>query len=60
MQVWNKLTTQEILLTLEQELAKAQNELKCAQADVQKAQNRLAFCFTALHDLKARESAKNP
>ena len=54
MQVWNKLSTSDILKTLEIELAKAQNELKCAQADVSKAQNRLSFVLTALHDLKTR------
>ncbi len=54
MQVWNTLSTSDIIKTLEQELAKAQNELKCAQGDVQKAQNRLSFVMTAIHSLKAR------
>lgn len=54
MQVWNTLSTSDIIKTLEQELAKSQNELRCAQADVQKAQNRLSFVMTAIHDLKSR------
>jgi hypothetical protein len=40
---------------MEQEIAKAQNELRCAKADVEKASNRLSFCLTALHDLKHRD-----
>lgn len=42
----------EILKTLEMELAKAQNELRCAEADVQKSKNRMAFALTAIHYLK--------
>jgi len=36
------------------EIAKAQNELRCARADVEKASNRLAFCLSAVHNLKDR------
>lgn len=36
------------------EIAKAQNELKCARADVEKASSRLAFTLTAIHNLKQR------
>lgn len=42
----------EIMKTLEMELAKAQNELRCAEADVQKSKNRIAFVLTAVHHLK--------
>jgi len=31
------------------EIAKAQNEIRCAKADVEKASNRLAFCLSAVH-----------
>jgi hypothetical protein len=34
------------------ELAKAQNELRCAEADVQKSKNRLTFALSAIHHLK--------
>lgn len=54
MQVWDNLSTTEVIKTLEQELAKARNELKCAQADVRKAQNRLSFVMTAVHALLTR------
>jgi hypothetical protein len=37
------------------ELAKAQNEIKCARADAEKASNRLAFCLSALYHLKDRD-----
>ena len=55
MQIWDNHSTEEILKSIEQELAKAQNELKCAHADIQKAKNRLSFTTTALHSLKKRD-----
>ena len=41
---------------MEMEIAKAQNEVKCARADVEKASNRLAFITSAIHNLKERMS----
>jgi hypothetical protein len=41
--------------SLEMEIAKAQNEIKCAKADVDKASSRIAFCLTAIHALKNRD-----
>ena len=55
MQIWNKHTTSEVLKSMEMEIAKAQNEIRCAKADVEKASNRIAFCLTAIHDLKNRD-----
>lgn len=55
MKIWNQHSTQEILKSLESELAKAQRELKCAQADVDKAKNRLTFSLSAIHNLKDRK-----
>lgn len=52
MQIWNKHNTQEILQTLEMEMAKAQAELRCAETDIQKAKNRIAFLLTAIHHLQ--------
>ena len=39
---------------MEMEVAKAQNEVKCAKRDVEKASNRLAFVNSAIHNLKER------
>jgi len=39
---------------MEMEVAKAQNEVKCAKRDVEKASNRLAFVNSAIHNLKDR------
>ena len=55
MQIWNTKTVQEIILSMEAEIAKAQNELRCAKGDVEKASNRIAFCISAIHNLKSRD-----
>ena len=55
MEIWSRHTIQEILKSMETEIAKAQNEIRCARADVEKASNRIAFCLTAIHDLKNRD-----
>ena len=55
MEIWNTKTTQEILKSIEPEVAKAQNEIRCAHGDLTKAQNRLAFTLSAIHDLKDRD-----
>lgn len=55
MQVWEKHSLEEILQTLEMELAKSKSELTCAQADLAKVKNRIAFIITAIHHLKQKE-----
>ena len=40
---------------MEAEIAKAQNELRCAKGDVEKASSRIAFCLSAIHSLKDRD-----
>ena len=55
MQIWNEKTTPEILKSLEAETAKASRELRCAEADIQKATSRLTFCLSAIHNLKDRQ-----
>lgn len=55
MQMWNEHSTPDILKSLESELAKAQAELRCARNDVEKAQNRLSFALSGIHNLKDRE-----
>lgn len=36
------------------EIAKAQNEIRCARVDVDKASKRIAFTLSAIHNLKDR------
>ena len=55
MEIWNRNTTNDILKSLETELAKAVHEMNCAKRDVNKASNRVAFCLTGLHELKNRD-----
>ena len=55
MEIWSRHTIQQILKSMETEIAKAQNEIRCAQADAKKASNRLAFCLSAVHNLKDRQ-----
>lgn len=40
---------------MEMEIAKAQNEIKCAYADIDKANKRLAFTLSAIHNLTNRD-----
>ena len=40
---------------MEQEIAKAQNEIRCAEGDISKAQKRIAFALSALHNLHHRD-----
>lgn len=54
MEIWDRHTTKEVLKSMETEIAKAQNEIRCARADVEKASKRLAFCLSAVHNLKDR------
>ncbi len=55
MKIWNDHTIQEILKSIEMEIAKAQNEVKCAKADVEKASNRLAFVSSAIQHLNNKD-----
>ena len=40
---------------MEMEIAKAKNELRCAEADVAKANSRIAFVLSAIHNLNNRD-----
>lgn len=55
MQVWERHSVKDILLTLEMELAKGKSELACAEADIQKVKNRITFIISAIHHLKTRQ-----
>jgi hypothetical protein len=54
MDVIDSKTTNQLLLSLLAETAKATNELRCAQADVTKAQSRLQFSVAVLNQLIER------
>lgn len=51
MQIWEKHSKAEILSSITAEIAKAQNELRCARGDVEKAQGRIQFALSAVKHL---------
>jgi len=59
MKIWNDHSIQEILISIEAEMAKAQNEMKCAYRDVDKASSRIAFVNSAVQNLKQRQQDEN-
>ena len=48
-------TDKELLESLIAEIAKSNNEIKCARKDVDKAQNRIKFVTMLLHKLLNRQ-----
>jgi hypothetical protein len=55
MELLDKLRDEELTQTLIAEIAKATNEIKCAQADLNKAQSRLKFILVVAHTLIERQ-----
>lgn len=55
MDVIDSKTDRELLESLIAEMAKAQNELKCAKGDVEKATNRIRFANVLLHKMLDRQ-----
>lgn len=51
MDLLDKKTDQELIEVLVQESAKAQNELRCAKTDIEKALNRQRFLTMLAHKL---------
>ena len=51
-------TDQELVKSILAESAKASNELRCARADVEKAQSRLQFTVALLNELIKRQEIK--
>jgi len=51
MQILNTLTDKELQETVIKEVAKARNELKCAEADMKKANSRLSFLVVLANEL---------
>lgn len=58
MQILNTLNEEELNKTLVAEIAKARNELKCAQEDIKKANSRLSFLVAVSNELNNRSKGK--
>jgi hypothetical protein len=58
MDVLEQKTRRELIQSLLAEIAKTKNEIKCAQADLTKATNRLGFSLLVLNKLINREEDK--
>ncbi len=58
MSVIDSKTDEELLRSLLAENAEATNEIRCAQGDLAKAQNRLAFTVAVLNTLIHRQEIK--
>lgn len=50
-----KYTDEELTRSIEAELAKALNELRCLQGDADKINGRLRFALAALHTIKDKK-----
>lgn len=55
MDILDKKTDKELLQSLIAEVAKAQNEIRCAKADIEKAQSRIRFLLVLSHTLINRQ-----
>jgi len=55
MDMLDKKSDLELLQSLLAEMAKANNEIKCAQADLNKAQNRIKFLLLLANTLIDRQ-----
>ena len=55
MDLLHSKTEKELLQSLLAETAKAQNEIKCAQGDIVKAQNRIKFLLVLTNELINRK-----
>ena len=49
------LSEQDLLKSLEAEIAKSLGEIKCAQGDLDKANARLRFSLAVLHTIKDKK-----
>lgn len=55
MDIVDNKTDRELLESLIAEIAKATNELRCAKADIDKAQSRIKFLLVIAHTLINRQ-----
>jgi hypothetical protein len=52
---FNQITTKDLLDSVVPEVAKALNEVRHAQDDLDKAESRLKFVLAVIHNLKTRD-----
>lgn len=50
---------EDLIKSLEAEIAKSLGELKCAQGDLNKINSRLRFALAALHVIKDKQDKKD-
>lgn len=55
MDVLDQKSNDELLKSLLAEVAKAQNEIRCAQQDLSKAQSRIAFLLVVVNKMINRQ-----
>jgi hypothetical protein len=55
MDILDSKTDKELLASLLAEIAKAQNEIRCARADIEKAHSRLKFLIVLANTLIDRQ-----
>jgi hypothetical protein len=52
--IFDKLTPEDLLKSMEAEAAKSMAELKCARKDLEQADARLRFLLSVIHYMKDR------
>lgn len=55
MEILDSKTDKELLQSLLAEIAKTNNEIKCARGDIEKAQGRVRFLIAVIHNLIDRQ-----
>jgi hypothetical protein len=55
MDVLDQKSNEELLKSLLAEVAKAQNEIRCSQQDLSKAQSRISFLLVVINTLIKRQ-----
>lgn len=58
MKILNNLKQSDLHKTLITEIAKARNEIRCAEADIKKVNSRLSFLVVLANELIQREGKK--
>ena len=51
----NDYSEKDLLKSIEAEMAKALNEMRCAQGDLDKVNSRVRFALAALHTIKDKK-----
>ena len=55
MDLLDKKTDEELLKSILEEIAKAKNEIRCARADLDKANSRISFLLVVINKLIERQ-----